>query len=78
MPNIVTFLDLARAFDSVDHDILLKKLFRCGIRGRAHGIIKSYLSYPSYRHNWYTADEKWDDTINPLRPLPNLDEITQN
>lgn len=44
MLTIVTFLDLAKAFDSVDHSILLEKLFGYGIRGKAYYILKTYLS----------------------------------
>ena len=40
----VSFLDIKKAFHTVDHDILINKLDDYGIRGTANDLLKSYLS----------------------------------
>lgn len=40
----VLFLDLKKAFDTIDHAVMLQKLDNYGIRGTANRLIQSYLS----------------------------------
>ena len=42
---IAIYLDLSKAFDTINHSILLDKLKYYGLQSNALGLIKKYLSY---------------------------------
>lgn len=41
---IAIFMDLCKAFDSVDHNVLLNVLYKYGIRGKANDLIRNYIT----------------------------------
>ena len=40
----MVFVDLQKAFDTVNYEVLLQKLYRYGIRGNTYELFKSYIT----------------------------------
>lgn len=43
-PAVVVFFDIRKAFDSVNHNVMLTKLHDYGFRGRIYQLLKCYVS----------------------------------
>ena len=56
------FIDLSKAFDTLDHTLLIKKLDNYGIRGTANDLLRSYLS----DRKQYTSVFGEDSSVEPI------------
>ena len=54
------FCDLHKAFDSVNHEILLKKLLFYGITGKFYKLVRSYLENRYQKVEWNAHYSTWD------------------
>jgi len=80
-------IDLQKAFDTVNHGILLNKCTELGIRGKINNIIKSYLSNRKTTTKIGNKHSKFDDAsvgvpqgsvLGPLLFLIYVNDITDN
>ena len=57
--NLVVLIDLKKVFDTVNHDILIKKLMLAGIKDNALKLLKCYLTSRTQKCqvNGYTSNE---------------------
>ena len=60
---IAIFMDLSKAFDTIDHKILIRKLYSYGIRGQALSWFKDYL-YNRQQYVAYKTHESPKQNIN--------------
>ena len=58
MHSAALFLDLSKAFDTLNHEVLTHKLKRYGIRGICHKWFKSYISIRSLVTTIQTSKNK--------------------
>ena len=61
------FLDLSKAFDTIDHRILLYKIQHYGIRGNAYNLLESYLSN---RTQYVNSLKNNSDRLNVIYGVP--------
>ena len=61
--SIAIFLDLRKAFDTINHDILLDKMFFYGVRGIVFDWVKNYLS----NRDQYVSYDDEDSAKQPIK-----------
>ena len=65
--TVGVFIDRKKAFDTIDHALLLRKLEHYGIRGVAHGWLKSYLKF---RQQFVSINDCDSDLLNVKCGVP--------
>ena len=63
----IVFLDIAKAFDKVPHQRLLKKLRKHGIAGKVLGVIENWLKG---RRQWVCIRRRWSSWITVWTGVP--------
>ena len=53
--NLTTYLDFQKAFDTIDHSILLSKLNRCGMGDKILALLRNYLTNRKQRTKLYNS-----------------------
>ena len=61
--SITTFIDFYKAFDTVNHKILLQKLSKIGIRGNTNLLIKNYLENRTQKTCLNGVDSNLDNIV---------------
>ena len=64
------FCDLRKAFDCVDHEILLAKMYQYGITGKGHKLITPYLENRSQRVIITSKSKPYYSEWEPINPYP--------
>ena len=62
MNTVGMFMDLSKAFDTIDHGILLEKLYHSGFKGVPHDWFKSYLTKWN-QFVWYNIGRSGNEDI---------------
>ena len=65
--TIGVFIDLKKAFDTINHEILLEKLYNYGLRGKSNDWVKSYLKN---RKQYVKLDECESESMDVVCGVP--------